>query len=83
MKKPDIHRLIAFEELLLRFRTIERMIPLPFSSQENENDAEHSYALAMTAWFLAPHFPHLDRDEVIRMALAHDLVELYAGDTFA
>lgn len=48
-----------------------------------ENDVEHSYSLAMAAWFLAPHFPELNRDKLIRIALAHDLVEIHAGDTFA
>jgi putative hydrolase of HD superfamily len=36
----------------------------------------------MAAWMLAPHF-NLDTGKAIRIALAHDLVEIYAGDTFA
>jgi putative hydrolases of HD superfamily len=47
----------------------------------HENDTEHSYNLAVTAWFLAPHFPELDRDLLIRYGLIHDLVEVHAGDT--
>lgn len=47
-----------------------------------ENDTEHSYNLAMTAWFLAQWFPELDKNKVIQYALAHDLVEIHAGDTF-
>ena len=53
----------------------------PKPSERAENDAEHSYALALTAWFLCGYFKELDRDRVLRCALAHDLVEVYAGDT--
>ncbi len=48
----------------------------------HENDTEHSYNLTMTAWFLTPHFPELDKDLLIRYALVHDLVEVHAGDTY-
>ncbi|MGH7158012.1 MAG: HD domain-containing protein [Candidatus Saccharimonadales bacterium] len=47
-----------------------------------ESDIEHSYSLAMTAWFLAPHFPELDAGHLIKLALAHDVIEIQAGDTF-
>jgi putative hydrolases of HD superfamily len=39
--------------------------------------------LAVTAWFLSARFPELDRDLLIRISLAHDLIEVHAGDTFA
>ncbi|MCL1831068.1 MAG: HD domain-containing protein [Oscillospiraceae bacterium] len=50
-----------------------------------ENDAEHSWHLALTAMTLFEYcgFDDVDLDRVIRMALVHDLVEIYAGDTFA
>ena len=80
--KPDIHRLIELHRLLLLFQNIKRMSYLPGEVKDQENDVEHSYFLAMLAWYLAPHFPHLDRDRMIRVALAHDLVEVHAGDTF-
>lgn len=84
--KPDIHRLIDFHRLLLQFQAIERVIHVPSSSQSDqlrwENDTEHSYNLTMTAWFLCKHFPVLDSNKVIRYALAHDMVEVHAGDTY-
>lgn len=80
--KPDIHRLIELHRLLLLFQNIKRMSYLPGEVKDQENDVEHSYFLAMVAWFLAPHFPHLDRDRMIRLALAHDLVEVHSGDTY-
>lgn len=49
-----------------------------------ENDSEHSYYVAMTAWFLIEQDKlKLDRELCLMYALAHDLVEIYAGDTFA
>lgn len=49
-----------------------------------ENDAEHSWHIAFMAMLLeswAPKEIHLKR--VLKMCLIHDLVEIYAGDTFA
>lgn len=49
-----------------------------------ENDAEHSYQLAMVAWFLIEQDKlKLNKEKCFMYALAHDLVEIYAGDTFA
>ena len=48
-----------------------------------ENDAEHSWHLALMAMTLYEHCA-LDGvciDRVLRMAIVHDLVEIYAGDT--
>jgi putative hydrolase of HD superfamily len=78
--KPDIHRLLEFQRLLQQFQAIER-VNHTIQPRRQENDTEHSYNLAMTAWYLAGHFPDLDRDEVIRFALVLDLVEVHAGDT--
>ncbi len=80
MTKPDLGRLIDLQRLLYAYRNVKRVVHHP--NHELENDTEHSYALAMTAWYLAPHFPALDRDKVIRYALAHDVVEVHAGDTY-
>lgn len=49
-----------------------------------ENDAEHSWSLAVMAFLLAEYAePAVDINKVIRMVLLHDLVEIDAGDTFA
>jgi putative hydrolase of HD superfamily len=48
-----------------------------------ENDAEHSWHLAMFAVVLAEHGPaELDLARVLKMVLVHDLVEIDAGDTY-
>ncbi|MBE7027161.1 MAG: HD domain-containing protein [Ruminococcaceae bacterium] len=49
-----------------------------------ENDAEHSWHFALTALVLLEYAKDdVDITRVIKMALVHDLVEVYAGDTFA
>ncbi|HXH26835.1 MAG TPA: HD domain-containing protein [Candidatus Acidoferrum sp.] len=80
-KKPDINRLIQLHRLLLDFQAIERIAHVP-GKFEQENDTEHSYNLALSAWYLAEYFPELNKDKVIRFALVHDLVEIHAGDTY-
>lgn len=48
-----------------------------------ENDAEHSWHMAMTVMVLSEYASEpIDLLRVIKMCLLHDLVEVYAGDTF-
>lgn len=49
-----------------------------------ENDAEHSWHLAVMALVLAEHAKEsVNLCRVVKLALAHDIVEIDAGDTFA
>ncbi|MBQ9939291.1 MAG: HD domain-containing protein [Oscillospiraceae bacterium] len=49
-----------------------------------ENDAEHSWHFALMAMTLAEYSAReIDMLRVLKMALLHDIVEIYAGDTFA
>jgi putative hydrolase of HD superfamily len=46
-----------------------------------ESVAEHSFSMALLALLLADAFsPELDRQQVLLLALIHDLGEIYAGD---
>ena len=45
-----------------------------------ESVAEHSFCVALLGLFLAEKYPELDVNKVVRMALIHDLGEIYAGD---
>ena len=58
---------------------------LLINKTRRENDAEHSWHFAVAAMVLAEYAAddRVDISRVIRMALVHDLVEIYAGDTFA
>jgi len=81
MSKLD--KLIKFSNLLNDFRKVERAL-LVHGEERRENDVEHSYQLAMLAWFLAVETNvDLDINLVIKYALIHDLIEVYAGDTYA
>ncbi len=52
--------------------------------RRNENDAEHSWHLTVMAMILKEHFVDQDVDllKAMKMTIIHDLVEIYAGDTF-
>ena len=58
---------------------------LLLADRRQENDAEHSWHLALMAVLLAEHAVETDIDvlRVVKMLLVHDLVEIDAGDTFA
>ena len=80
MKKID--KLLNFMRLIGDFQKIERKV-LVNGSHRDENDLEHSYSLAMLAWyFVSINNIEVDIDKVIKYALIHDLVEVYAGDTY-
>ena len=54
------------------------------NGERHENDAEHSWQLALMAIVLAEHAdPQINLLHVVKMLLIHDLVEIDAGDTFA
>lgn len=57
---------------------------LTFDGTRRENDAEHSWHLAMMAMVLQEYAAvPVDLSRVLQMAIVHDLIEIYAGDTFA
>lgn len=77
----QLKELIAFVNFINKFRAIERTIW--FSGVEGpERDGEHSYQVAMVAWFMNARFAlGLNTERLIMYTLVHDLVEVYAGDT--
>ena len=50
------------------------------SGGRHESVAEHSWRLALMAFWLGDEFPEADMDRVIRMCLIHDLGEAFTGD---
>lgn len=76
----NLSRILEFNKLLITFREVERQVMVAKKDQK-ENDAEHSYQLAMLGWYISSGIPELDSGLVIKYALVHDLVEAYAGDT--
>lgn len=65
-----------------KLKTILRQTRL-IHEDRRENDAEHSWHLALAAILLAEHANEVvDVAKVVKMVLIHDLVEIDAGDTF-
>lgn len=57
---------------------------LVVDGSRRENDAEHSWHLALMAMLLEEYSAEkVNIEKVLKIALVHDLVEVYAGDTFA
>jgi putative hydrolases of HD superfamily len=82
MDYPSLDRLADLQQLIADFAKVQRVPHLADNGQP-ENDVEHSFGLALTCWYLQPKIaPNLDLLKILQHALAHDLVELHAGDTF-
>lgn len=71
---------IAFLKEIEKFKTCERDCRTTGSGRP-ESDAEHSWHLAVFLMLLEPVLVEIDFLKLIKMALIHDLPELYAGDT--
>ena len=53
------------------------------NTDRRENSAEHSWHLAMACWSIAELFElDVNHEQLLKMALIHDLGEIDAGDTF-
>lgn len=64
-----------------RLKTVLRASPLA-AADRRENDAEHSWHLALMVLLLAEYADEpVDVGHTIALVLVHDLVEIYAGDT--
>jgi putative hydrolase of HD superfamily len=82
MKTDKLLQQINFIKEIDKIKYIERKTKL-FNSDRNENDAEHSWHLAMMTIVLAEHSDvPIDVLKVLKMVLIHDIVEIDAGDTF-
>jgi putative hydrolase of HD superfamily len=82
MQPDQLVKQIEFLKEIDKLKYIQRRTKL-FNSDRNENDAEHSWHLAMMAIILAQHSnTEIDVLKVLKMLLIHDIVEIDAGDTF-
>ena len=84
--KTDHNRLRKQIQFILeidKLKKIVRQTPLTDRSRK-ENDAEHSWHIALMAVLLIEHAGEktIDMLHVVTMLLVHDLVEIDAGDTF-
>ncbi|RFN57668.1 HD domain-containing protein [Marixanthomonas ophiurae] len=82
MISENLVKQITFIKEIDKIKYIQRRTKL-FNSDRRENDAEHSWHLAMIAIVLSEHSnDDIDLLKVIKMVLIHDIVEIDAGDTF-
>jgi len=82
MNPEHLLKQISFIHEIDKVKYILRKTRL-FNSERNENDAEHSWHLAIMALILAEHANEsVDILKVIKMLLIHDVVEIDAGDIF-
>ncbi|WP_344930066.1 HD domain-containing protein [Saccharopolyspora gregorii] len=64
-----------------KLKTVLRQSPLA-AADRRENDAEHSWHLALMVSVLAEHSDEpIDVGRTVELVVLHDLVEIYAGDT--
>ena len=82
MQTDNLLKQVSFIKEIDKLKYIQRRTKL-FNSDRHENDAEHSWHLAMMTIVLAEHSDKpIDVMKVLKMVLIHDIVEIDAGDIF-
>lgn len=78
-----INQLLKFTAEVDKMTSISRRTLL-INKSRRENDAEHSWHIALMAMLFKDYAPEgCDVSRSVQMCIVHDLVEIYAGDTFA
>lgn len=75
----DIDKTIDFLKTIEKLKTIERFNKTS-NLNRSESDAEHIWHLVMMVYLMSRFEPNLNKSKLIELALAHDMVEIYAGD---
>ena len=78
-----LDKLLKFTAEIDKMTSVLRRTVL-IDKSRRENDAEHSWHIAVMAMMFEEFFDGaVDVGRAVRMCVVHDLVEIYAGDTFA
>ncbi len=78
----SLENLDKLMQFLHRFQNVKRVARIP-GETEYRNAAEHSFEVVMLAWYITKTDElELDLEKVMKYALAHDLLEAYAGDSY-
>lgn len=75
----NLENKLKFIELIDKMKDIKRACIL--SNWKRETDAEHSFHLAFLVMVFAWDFPNINLEKCFKLALLHDIVEIYAWDT--
>jgi len=73
-------KILSFLKEIEKFKTCERTCHTTREGRP-ESDAEHSWHLALFLMLFEGEFEGVDVTRMLKMALIHDLPELYTGDT--
>lgn len=77
--RQDMEFILEMEKM----KSVLRMTKL-IGKDEREDDAQHSWHISVMAMVLSEYAEEeVDTCKIIKMLLVHDIVEIYAGDTFA
>lgn len=80
----NLDQQVKFITELEKLKSVYRKTWIPCDNNRNENTAEHSWQVALVANILSEYASvEINIAHVTRMLLLHDIVEIYAGDTFA
>ncbi|GMV99720.1 MAG: hypothetical protein AMXMBFR84_08590 [Candidatus Hydrogenedentota bacterium] len=83
LDKENASALVDFLHAADGLKSVERASYLSDQSR-HENPAEHTWHACLLALLLHPHMGQpVDLGHTLLMLLVHDLVEVYAGDTYA
>lgn len=83
MTEDRLTQIVEFCKLIDKEKFVQRRTYLS-DGERLENDAEHAWHMAMMALLLSDYSnDKVDVLKVVSLLLVHDLVEIYAGDTFA
>ncbi|EXG80479.1 HD domain-containing protein [Cryptosporangium arvum] len=76
-----LRRQLSFIAEVDQLKTVLRASPLA-AAERRENDAEHSWHLALMVLLLAEYADEpIDVGHTMRLVIVHDLVEIHAGDS--
>ncbi len=83
MEKDRLDKQLEFILAIDKEKNIFRQTYVSDASRM-ENDAEHAWHMAVMCMILSEYAEHpIDKLKTMTMLLIHDLVEIYAGDTYA
>jgi len=82
MENKRINQIYEFGKEINKFKSVYRLSQIG-PKERQESDAEHTWHLCMLVWMFCKEIEaKVDLLKCLKLALVHDLVEIYAGDTW-
>ena len=79
-RKKELDKILDFLIEVGKLKRMKRRGWVMRKVKDPESIADHTFRMAILAWILGS-FKNLDTKKIVKMALVHDLCEVYAGDT--